>query len=763
MSVSLVWQYLSSKRPAGISFAGMTLTMVLSLSLSLLGCSTPAPTYVGTATCASCHTSEAAAWESSDHKWAMQLPDSTTVRAAFDGEVFDHQGERFEYIRSTEGQSSGAAGLSVIARRDTFDIQYAFGHYPLQQYLIEGERGRLQALTTVWDVDKEEWYSLYPDQATPPGHPLDWQGDNLNWNYMCASCHTTGLNRGYDVESDAYKTTWAEGTVGCEACHGPGSNHVDATDESYGTTGASDGVRPTSGRADDLVLQSELAMCASCHSRRMPLVEPVPHGEDFLDLFAPRLVEDELYYDDGQILDEVYVYGSFMQSRMAQVGMTCSDCHEPHTGLRRLEGNVLCMSCHVGKVESIPVHIEHNTETVDVSCETCHMPKRTYMGIDERGDHRFAIPDPVTSRAIGSPSVCSDCHGEDQNIESILATPSSRPGLAVLALRAGMTDAVGQVKEVLIDSTVSRFTKGSMIARLGQRREAGASGTDALRIMMTALSSGNPFERVGALRGFAGPGFGGPLPNLTNVFADELRWVRVEAVATALAHGINDFSEEPARSALMDYIKAQETAAERAESHLNLAGMHEVLGQMDLASKAYERAERLEPSSPEVLMAHGTFLGRWAAAVAQSDVSVWRTRRIDAEQRLRAATVLLGADAAEALFILGLYLGEERPRLPSAAEALEESYRLDPSNVRAVFNAGAARQQIGELHEAERLYLLGLDDHPGNADLRDAMVTLYIQTQRWEQASEWNQAMRRDFPGRSELLERQAWIQQRLE
>jgi len=190
--------------------------------------------------------------------------------------------------------------------------------------------------------------------------------------------------------------------------------------------------------------------------------------------------------------------------------------------------------------------------------------------------------------------------------------------------------------------------------------------------------------------------------------------------------------------------------------------MHEVLGQMDLANKAYERAARLEPSSGEVLISHGVFLGRWAASVAQTDRAAWRALRTNGEEKLRAGVVLLGNEAAEALFILGLYLGEERPRLPAAAQALEESYRLDPSNVRAIFNAGAARQQIGEVDAAERLYLKGLEDHPGNTDLRDAMITVFVQTERWEKASEWNQALRRELPGRSDLLERQAWIEQQM-
>ncbi len=184
-----------------------------------------------------------------------------------------------------------------------------------------------------WDAEEKQWYSLYPDEATPPGDVLDWQSDRLSWNYMCAACHTTGLERGYDVDTDSYETTWAEYTVGCEACHGPGSDHARDPASGYGMTGSSETLLPARGRASMSVLENEMTMCAACHSRRTPLVEPAVVGESFLDQYAPALIRDGLYFDDGQIQDEVYVYGSYLQSGMARAGVTCTDCHDPHTGL----------------------------------------------------------------------------------------------------------------------------------------------------------------------------------------------------------------------------------------------------------------------------------------------------------------------------------------------------------------------------------------------------------------------------------------------
>ena len=731
-------------------------------ALCCLSACTGPPTYVGSSACASCHATQAQAWQTSDHMRAMMLPDSASVLGDFDNASFTHFGDTYRFV---EGDSTGQTGkISVIARRgasaqaDTLAVEWVFGYDPLQQVLLPGNRGRLQALTVAWDTRPDSaggghWYSMYPHEATPPGDMLDWQRDGLSWNYMCASCHTTALDKGYDIETDRYETTWAESTVGCESCHGPGSQHAESPSGGYGMTGAAAADPPVNGRPSMAVLENELTMCAACHSRRTPLVEPTPHGESFLDQFAPALIQDGLYFDDGQILDEVYVYGSFLQSGMAQAGVTCSDCHDPHTGKRKLEGNALCQSCHAGKIEDVAVHVEHG----EVSCETCHMPSRTFMGVDARGDHRFGIPDPITSRQIGSPNVCADCHGDDRSVEAILNGPQSRPGLAALALRTGTTDRMGQVQEVLVDSTVSRFEKGSLIARLGSE-----PSTDGLRIVMTSLQSGDPFERVGALRAIADPAFRAPLPDLTRVFADSLRWVRVEAVATALAHGYTAFDEEPASTALLDYETAQLAVAEQPEAHLNLASMHEIKGEWEHADASYSRALRLAPRRVDILTGHGLMLGRWANRVLESDPARYRALRSRGEATLKEAVDAAGDEAAPPLFVLGLYLGEERPRLPDAAAALEASWRADSSNVQAIYNAAVAWHQMGDLRNAERLYLEGLSVYPEDAGLLDALVTLLMQADRWEEASERNQMLRKLQPGQTRLLERQALIDGQL-
>ena len=129
-----------------------------------------------------------------------------------------------------------------------YRIDYTFGVYPLQQYLVAFPGGRFQALPLAWDARPKDqggqrWFHLYPDEKIAHDDELHWTGINQNWNWMCADCHSTNLVRGYDLKTDSYHTTWSALNVSCEACHGPGSGHVawakagaDAADPARGLT-----------------------------------------------------------------------------------------------------------------------------------------------------------------------------------------------------------------------------------------------------------------------------------------------------------------------------------------------------------------------------------------------------------------------------------------------------------------------------------------------------------------------------------------------
>jgi len=328
------------------------------------------PTYAGAERCAGCHTQAAEAWRQSHHAKAMQEADDSTVLGDFHNSRFTKDGltsnfhlkEGKHYVR-TEGPDGKLAD---------YPIAYTFGVFPLQQYLVPFPNGRLQSLVLAWDSRSsqqggQQWFHLYPEQKMPHTDPLHWTGRNQTWNYMCAECHSTNLRKNYDLGKDSYATTWSEMNVSCESCHGPGSNHVAWAQSREKNSGTPDDstkglvVHLKSGRDGWRLDESsngtthwkgqprtrtELETCAPCHSRRHPIKSSHEAGEAFLDAYVPTLLDEGVYFADGQIQEEDYEYGSFVQSKMHHEGVTCSDCHNPHSlSLPTQDLNSVCTRC----------------------------------------------------------------------------------------------------------------------------------------------------------------------------------------------------------------------------------------------------------------------------------------------------------------------------------------------------------------------------------------------------------------------------------
>ncbi|MGI9627434.1 MAG: multiheme c-type cytochrome, partial [Longimicrobiales bacterium] len=378
------------------------------------------PRYVGGEACATCHQVEASAWAGSHHDLAMQEADASTILADFEAADFDASGVTYGFLRRDGAhfvRTPGADGVTADHR-----VEYVFGVDPLQQYLVSLDGGRLQALNVAWDSRPEDeggqrWFHLYPDERVDTSNPLHWTRLSQNWNYMCAECHSTGLSKGYDLEARSYETTWSEINVSCEACHGPGSGHVEIAESGSRAAESGWGVPAPLGDQgrqwtflpeahiaslpEPAVPSAEIETCAHCHARRSTISEGRLAGTPLLDTDHVSLLREGLYHPDGQIQDEVYVYGSFVQSKMYRAGVTCSDCHDPHTLQLRRPGNALCGGCHLATVYDTSEHHYHPLESAGASCVECHMPASTYMVVDPRRDHSMRVPRPDLSESIG--------------------------------------------------------------------------------------------------------------------------------------------------------------------------------------------------------------------------------------------------------------------------------------------------------------------------------------------------------------------------
>ncbi len=698
------------------------------------------PAFVGKAVCADCHESEAARHTGSHHDLAMQEVGPSTVLGDFDGSRFEHHGVVTEFFRRDGGyfvRTDNASG-----ELQTFEIAYVFGVYPLQQYLVEFPDGRLQTLGIAWDSRPAEeggqrWFHVYGDEEIPHDDPLHWTGRQQNWNYMCAECHSTGLRKNYDPAADRFDTTWEEIDVSCEACHGPGSNHVanmrgpdeaepaDAEsghglvvsfDERRGVAWTIDRASGNAVRSEPRESSVEIETCARCHSRRAQLSEDYVHGQPLMQTHLPALLTAPLYFADGQIRDEVYVYGSFMQSRMYQSGVTCSDCHDPHSQQLHAPGNGVCLQCHGADKYDARTHHRHEPAAEGGSCAACHMPPRNYMVVDPRHDHSFRIPRPDRSLAIGTPNACTNCHVErddqwaaeqtrDWYGDDVGGYQTFAPAFA--ALEAGEPRAVAALAGVLADTTQSAIARGTAASHLGQVLDQ-----RALPDLARALFDEAPLVRLGALRTAGGL----PLPQrwqLTqHLLDDPLLAIRADAGSRLAGVPLNQLGREDQRRlqrAIRDYVKTQETALERPESHLNLGNLFGATGDYAQARDYYQRALQMDP---DLVPAYANLADLLRAQGLDDEGKKILRDGIDRQPESGALHHSLG--------LLLVRAGENEAALDELAKAAS----LEPDVSRYTYVYAVALNSAGRSDEAIAVTEAGLRRHPGDPALRQLIDQL---------------------------------------
>ncbi len=578
----------------------------------------PAQTqYVGSAECSGCHQQAVEQWQSSHHALAMQKASAETVLGDFDDRRVSHHGQKFSFFR--DQQRFYVRTNNKEGELQTFEIEYAFGVEPLQQYLIDVGNGAYQALSMAWDSRPAEqggqrWYHLYPDEAMPPSDPLHWTRLHQNWNFQCADCHSTNVQKRYDASSRSYDTRYSEINVGCESCHGPASEHL-------AWARAANPATPTVGSAfsenlgfavklDSTAVQID--SCARCHSRRRVIAEEFAPGKELYDHYVPALLEPGLYHADGQILEEVYVYGSFVQSKMYQAGVTCSNCHQPHSVELRLDGNAVCTQCHqstppddfaglTAKLYDSPEHHFHPMESEGAQCRQCHMPAKVYMGVDERYDHSFRIPQPAHNASIDAPDVCTDCHDEKSRrwaqsvIDEHFPSRSDKHNFGQIfhTARQGQPDN-SALSGIVNTPTLPSIVRASAITHMSQPQDAGS-----FAVVRASLSSEHASIRLAALSHFEALPVSQRWQFVSPLLADTVLAVRIEA-ARILADAPSQFLQaadlQRLESALSEFVASQTLNADRPDALSNLASVAARRGETTRAEAYYREAIVIDPS-----------------------------------------------------------------------------------------------------------------------------------------------------------------------
>ena len=720
------------------------------------------PDYVGSRACDECHTTEFDAWRGSHHDLAMAEPSEQTVLGDFaDAEFTDH-GITSSFSHRDDGwyvRTDGPDG-----QLHDYRIAYTFGWYPLQQYLIEFPGGKFQSLGLAWDSRSREdggqhWFHLYPDEAgMAAGHPLHWTSRDQTWNYQCAECHSTKLDKHYDLASDSYATTWTEINVACEACHGPGARHVEqakaaAAGNSAFTAdkglavlltdrdGGAWGLDPQTGlphRSVPRTDHTKIELCARCHSRRGQIHADYAHGKPLGNTHQLALLDQGLYYADGQIRDEVYVHGSFLQSRMFQAGVTCTDCHDAHSLRLKADGDLVCAQCHPVQRYATKTHHHHQPGTEGASCIGCHMPRRLYMVNDARADHSLRIPRPDLSLKLGTPNACNQCHQDqpvqwaaDAMTEWYGEASAGQPhyGEALQAGRTGAPDAAARLLALAVDSEqpgIARATALDLLSRYPEQSQ--------LKPVTRQLSDPDPLVRQAAVRWLEVTEPRTRYQLGMPMLDDPVRTVRLETARTLAPLtrlGLPDAKAQRLNTALDAYRDAQLVSAERPESHLNmgLAAMQQ--GKLPLARKDSLAALRLDPS----------FVPAYANLA-----DIYRALGADAEgeQTLKAG-LEIAPDNADLHHALGL-LHIRAKRLDSAVAELGRAAKLAPDNSRYGYVYALALKETGDVGAALEVLTDAYQRSPSDRDTLIALVTINRDTGNLVDARSYAQALRIRYP-----------------
>ena len=693
--------------------------------------------YVGAKVCKTCHEPEFKAWSGSHHDLAMQEATAASVLGNFADARFRHRGVESSFFRRGDRFMVRTDGHD--GKLADYEIAYTFGVYPLQQYLIAFPGGRYQALPIAWDARPkgqggQRWFHLQPGEKIDHKDPLHWTGRYQNWALQCAECHSTDLKKGYDAASDTYKTTYSEINVACEACHGQGSRHVEwarAARAPYAAHGDK-GLPALSSRwreawqfpandarfavRDQPADPAGMNACAACHARRATLSEERKAGAPLEDSHRLAMLTAPNYHADGQQREEVYVWASFLQSKMYQNGVTCMDCHEPHALKLRAAGNALCTRCHNATEFDAPKHHRHLADGKGAQCVSCHMPTQNYMVIHARQDHSLRVPRPDLSQSLGSPNACTQCHADKKPAWAASAMDKwygkawrERPHYGT-TLHAGETRgalALPGLLELAASPTAPAIVRATA-ATLAQPY----ANPGTLPAARALLQDADPSLRIAALGLLAAAEIPERVASAAPLLGDPVRGVRIEA-ASVLADVSDDNLPPGSRLARQNALQEYEAMLVRESdwpaTNVDLGNLRLRQGRAAEAVAAYERAIRLDP--------------RFAAGYINL-ADAWRQqgREAEAESVLRQGLAAMPRDA-ELHHALGLTLVRKHENNAALGEFVAAA-KLAPDNARYAYVQAIALHAAGRRGEALAVLRGANRRHPDDLDILGALISI---------------------------------------
>lgn len=680
--------------------------------------------FVGSVTCTSCHPKEYQDWKISDHFKAMELPNDSTVLGNFNEQVLKADGVSSKFFKK-DGQyyinTQGDDGLN-----HDFLVKYTFGYFPLQQYLIEFPGGRLQSTRASWDSKNKKWFHQYANQNIPSHDWLHWTGNGQNWNTMCASCHSTNLQKNYNIEKDVYTTSFHEINVSCESCHGAGKSHIDYINTDFKSGKKIAGSMIKIAKGTDQI--SQINNCAPCHVRASSIssdaFNATIHSKEIMDHFIPEIPSTEHYYADGQANDEDYIYTSFVESKMFTRGVQCSNCHNPHTGKLILTGNAACVKCHTKNYDS-PTHTFHQVGTAGAECKSCHMPGKVYMGNDIRYDHTFRVPRPDLSVKYATPNACNNCHTYKTSKWSADAIikwygPNRKYHFAEDLIPGSDEKNVEAPKHLI--KILNDTSSPAIIQATAANYLRNYQSTESFNALLKCLNHTDAQVRYRALRSLANFSENTWMSSVGPLLHDPVKAVRIAAADL--------FTILPNNKIPADIFDSFSKAKQELENYLTFQADFSVgnvmLGDYFLKQKNYVNAEQyyLRGLKKDQAMNYAR-LNLSAVYNAQSKNSESLNILLEAKK--------IDPKNDRIYYNLGLLYNELNNSKESENSFLR-AIELNSPNPRVYYNYGILLQQKSQIEKAETVFLKGLKMDAASPELNYALAVLYVQTNQRNKA-----------------------------
>jgi Tfp pilus assembly protein PilF len=723
--------------------------------------------FVGSKKCMDCHKTEYDRWQNSHHDRAMEVANGETVLGDFGDAAVEFHGVTSRFYR--KGNRFFVHTQGPHGKMGNFEITHTFGWFPLQQYLVPFPGGRLQCLPIAWDVREKKWYHLYPDSPIDPGDWLYWTNAGQNWNGMCAECHSTNLKKNYDLQSSSYRTTWSEIDVSCEACHGPGSRHVEWAE-------MPEMARPQTTNYEldvqtrDMDSREQVELCAPCHSRRAILGDYTHAELDLLDSMLPSLLTPELYFADGQILEEAYVYGSFTQSKMYHRDVRCSDCHDVHSVKIIKDGNELCLQCHrrsqydtkshhfhkTKGEKGEPIYTSHGKVLFEVGsgaeCVQCHMPGRHYMGIDYRPDHSFRLPRPDLSLAIGVPNACNRCHvdktaewSEDTMTKWYGPGRTLHYGTIIDAGRKGAPEAKEELIRLAGDPLYPVIVRATALSLLRTY-----SGKDVRQVLEAALMEDEALIRRTAVESMSNSVEKFYIKLVAPLLYDPVKAVRI-AAASALAgepsKRLSRDQQQVFEVVLREFVEAMEYSGDFAFGRYNLGNLYAAMNRPEKAIEQYQAAIAID--------------GLFYPAKVNLAMLYNRMGENDKAEVLLREVLAAHPDMHDISYSLGLLLAEKK-EYREAAEYLERAAKGMPDRPRVHYNLGLLLQYLNQDAGAEQELMAALKLEPKSPDYLYALADHHLKRGNLQRAKTFADKMVAMHPDNLQGVQMQRFLEKRI-